>query len=132
MRRAATLLEVMVANTILIIALAAAAMSLTLGMRQIAERRTRATAELVAESHMEFLIATERARGLVDSDCGAVNYNRSVLGDGAGVFQASCSLEDGRPGPGHRRLTVDVSTTFDGRAISTSFSTYVPAALVFP
>jgi hypothetical protein len=40
MKRAATLLEVMVANTILIIVLAAAAMSLTLGMRQIAERRT--------------------------------------------------------------------------------------------
>ena len=59
-------------------------------------------------------------------------YTRDVVGDArTAVFIATCEMEaDSPPTPDRRytRLTATVSTRFDGRALQTSFATYIPSA----
>lgn len=120
-----SLLEVMVAASVLIIVLTSAASSLAMGFDFIAARRLQATAESVASSHMETLLATERDRILVASDCDPVPYNREVI-VGTTQFTASCSIDVDKPAVSARyaRLTVTVRWNHNG-GHSTSFATYI-------
>lgn len=129
--RAATILEVLVASVITIVCVTAAAGTLSMGFRFIAERRLRTTAELVCQSHMELLLATDRDRPLSADDCAPVRYTRDVAADArAAVFVASCEIAADAPRTPDRRynrLTAFVRTSFDGRDLVTSFATYIPA-----
>lgn len=123
-----TLVEAMVSGAILAIVLTATAGSLSMGFRFIAERRVRATAEMVCQSHMEMLLAVERERNLQASDCAPVRYTNEVIADDDGIFVGSCTIIENKPETPERaydRLVVDVNANFDGRVIKTSYSTYV-------
>jgi type II secretory pathway pseudopilin PulG len=126
--RGFSLVEAMVAGAILAIALTAAAGSLSMGFRFIAERRLKATAEMVAQSHMEMLLAVERERNLQASDCAPVPYTREVIGDDDAAFVATCTIVANRPvtpTAAYDRLVVDVVAAFEGRDIKASYATYV-------
>lgn len=120
------------ASAITIVCVTAAASTLTMGFRFIAERRLRTTAELVCQSHMELLLATDRERPLGAVDCAPVPYTRDVVGDArTAVFIATCEIEPNTPATADRRysrLTATVRTRFDGRDLQTSFATYIPSA----
>jgi hypothetical protein len=122
----------MVASAITIIVVTAAASTLAMGFRFIAERKLRATAEMVCQSHMELLLAIESTRPLGPPDCAPVRYTRAVLGDDdvSAVFTATCTLDPNTPVTPERRyqrLTAHIRATIDGRPIQTSFVTYVMA-----
>jgi prepilin-type N-terminal cleavage/methylation domain-containing protein len=130
--RAFSLLEVLIASAITLIVVTAAAATLSMAFRFIAERKLRTTAEMVAQSHMELLLATGGARRLVTSDCAPVRYTRAVLGDEdrAAVFTASCVIDANTPSTPQQkydRLTVNISAEIDGRPIKSSFVTYLVA-----
>lgn len=124
------------ASAITIICVTAAASTLQMGFRFIAERRLRVTAELVAQSHMELLLATDRDRPLGDFDCVPVPYTKEVIGDSrVAVFTASCRIEPNippTPDRRYQRLTTTVTTRFDGRSLQTAFVTYIPGNFAIP
>ncbi len=124
-RRGFSLIEAMVAGSILVIVLTSTAGSLALGFRFIAERRLRTQAEMVVQSHMEMLLAVDRERAIVPFDCQPVTYTRDVIGAGAGTFTASCRLLRDIPRTGFNRLEVTVETLNDGRPIRATYATYV-------
>lgn len=130
--RAFTLIEVLIAGTITIIAVTSAAGALSMGFRFVAERKLRTTAEMVAQSHMELLLATAASRRIKAADCDAVRYTRMVVGeeDRSAVFTASCTMAENTPATPARkytRLTAHVAAEIDGRDIHTSFATYLVA-----
>jgi Tfp pilus assembly protein PilV len=125
-----SLLEALVAGAILAIVLTSTAGGLAMAFRFVAERRLRTTAELVAESHMEMLLAIERTRQLQALDCRPVPYSREVIGDPGStvVFQASCRIIENTPATPERRydrLMVDIAVDFEGRILKSSYATYV-------
>lgn len=124
-----SLIEAMVAASILAIVLTSAAGGLAMGMRFIAERRLRATAEVVCQSHMEMILAIERGRNLQAADCAPVPYTREVIGSNeAAIFKATCRLIPNRPPTpeaSYDRLEVEVVVDFEGRALKSSYATYV-------
>jgi Tfp pilus assembly protein PilV len=129
-RRAFTLLEVLIAGAITLIAVTAAVGTLSMAFRFVAERKLRTTAEMVAQSHMELLLATAASRPLQSSDCAPVRYTRAVVGeeDLSGVFTATCAIAADTPSTPTRRvdrLTVQIEASVDGRRIQTSFVTYL-------
>ena len=98
--------------------------------RFVAERRLRTTAEIVAESHMEMLLAIERTRRLQAQDCLPVPYSREVIGDpeSSAVFIGRCRIiPNTPPTPDQRyeRLMVDIEVDFEGRLLKSSYATYV-------
>jgi len=128
--RGFSILEAMVAASILGIVLTSTAGSLALGFRFIADRRLRATNELVVQSHMEMLLALDRERAILPFDCRPVNYNRDVLGTTSGgvTFSASCQILRNTPPTSDQRinrLVVTSTTQGDGRVIKSSYSTYI-------
>ncbi len=125
-----SLIEAMVAGAILAIVLTSTAGALGMAFRFVAERRFRATAEVVAESHIEMLLAIERSRSLQNQDCQPIPYDREVVGDPGSsvVFFASCRIIENTPAtPGrlYDRLMVDVVVDFEGRGLKSSYATYV-------
>jgi hypothetical protein len=99
-----------------------------MAFRFVAERRVRVIADVVCQSHMELLMATEKARALLPSDCDPVRYTREVFGDTNAPFVASCSILRNQPpsaSASYDRLVVEVRTPFEGREIVSTFSTYV-------
>lgn len=123
-----SLVEVMIASSILIIVVTSAAGSVAMGFNLVSERRFRTMADSVAASHMETLIASSRDRYLDASDCAPVTYSREVVAGGT-LFTASCQMVSNRPAVAaadrFARLTVTVTWRHLGRDRSTSFSTYV-------
>jgi len=129
-RRGFSLVEAMVAGSILAVVLTSTAGGLAMAFRFVAERRLRATAEVVAESHMEMLLAIERTRRLQASDCAPVPYDREVIGDpdAVAVFTGSCRVIVNTPATPDRRydrLMVDVVVPFEGRELKSTYATYV-------
>ena len=130
--RAFTLIEVLIASAITLIAVTSAVGTLSMAFRFVAERKLRTTAEMVAQSHMELLLATAAARPLFASDCSPVRYTRAVLGDEdtTAVFTATCVIDADTPTTPERkynRLTASINAEIDGRAVRTSFVTYLVA-----
>ena len=130
--RGFSLLEVLIAGSITMVVVTAVVGTLSMAFRFIAERKLRATAEMVAESHMELLLATASARPIAPSDCAAVRYTRAVVGDEdtSAVFTATCTIDANTPSTPERnidRLRVDISAIVDGREVHTSFVTYLEA-----
>ncbi len=129
-QRGFSLVEAMVAGAILAIVLTSTAGGLGMAFRFVAERRLRATAEVVAESHMEMLLAVERHRRLQAEDCLPVPYNHEVIGDpGSGaVFVGSCRIIANTPATAEQRydrLMVEVVVRFEGRNLKSTYATYV-------
>jgi prepilin-type N-terminal cleavage/methylation domain-containing protein len=127
-----SLLEVMIACAILLVVLTASAGTLSMSSRFIAERKLRTTAEMVAQSHMELLLATASRRPIVSSDCQTVRYTRAVLGDEelTAVFAASCTIDKNTPATPEQkidRLTVTIDAELDLRRLRTQFVTYLVA-----
>lgn len=124
-----SLVEAMVAASILAIVLTTAVGAMSMGFRFIAERRLRTTAEAVCQSHMEMLLAIDRGRALLPGDCNVVTYDRDVVdADTSAVFRASCRLiRNQPPTPTQKfdRLMVDVAVAFEGRDLKTTYATYV-------
>ena len=130
MRRASgfSLIEALISGAILAIVLATTAGGLSMAFRFIAERRLRVTADTVCQSHMEMLLATEKARALQDLDCQPVQYTAEVFGESAAVFSATCTLvrnQPPTPQASYDRLVVSVRAPFQGRDVVTSYSTYL-------
>jgi Tfp pilus assembly protein PilV len=123
-----SLIEVMIAGTILVIVIASAAGSIALGFNLIADRRYKTMAESVAASHMELLVATTQQRYLDADDCVAVTYSREIEAGGT-LFTASCLLVPNTPvvtlANRFARLTVSVTYRHLGRDHTVNFSTYV-------
>ena len=123
-----SLIEALIAAVILAVVLATTAGGLSMAFRFVTERRLRATAEMVCQSHMEMLLAIERQRNLLPGDCQPVRYTREVLGDDDATFIAACTIIPNRPVTptgAYDRLVVEVTAPFEGREVKTSFSTYV-------
>ena len=130
MRRASgfSLIEALISGSILAIVLATTASGLSMAFRFVAERRVRVTADTVCQTHMEMLLATEKARALHDLDCQPVHYTPEVFGEPAGVFTASCSIvrnQPPTPSSSYDRLVVSVRAPFEGRDVVSTYSTYL-------
>lgn len=128
--RGFSLLEAMVAGAVLAIVLTSTAGGLAMAFRFVDERRLRTTAELVAESHMEMLLAIERGRRLQALDCQPVPYSREVIGDpgATAVFIGTCRIIENTPATPDRRydrLMVDIEVDFEGRLLKSTYATYV-------
>jgi hypothetical protein len=126
--RGFSLIEAMVAGAIVIIVLTSAASSLAMGFRFIAERKARMVAQMVAQSHMEMLLAIETERNLNPPyDCQPVRYNREIIGEEAAPFFARCSIlrDTPRSEGRYNRLVVEVEVVVDRRTLRNSFSTYL-------
>lgn len=126
--RGFSLIEALIAAVILAIVLATTAGGLSMAFRFVTERRLRATADMVCQSHMEMLLAVERQRNLQPSDCQPVRYTREVLGDDDATFVATCTIIPNRPVTptgAYDRLVVEVAAPFEGREVKTSYATYV-------
>lgn len=126
--RGFSLLEALVAGAILAVVLSTTAGALSMSYRFIAERRLRATSEMVCQSHMEMLLAIERDRNLQPRDCEPIPYTHEVIGENGAVFTASCRIIPNRPVTptgAYDRLEVDVVARFEGRELKTSYATYV-------
>lgn len=129
--RGFSLIEVLVASAITLVAVTAAVGTLSLAMRFIAERKLRATAEMVAQSHMELLLATASSRPLLSSDCAPVRYSRAVVGDEDmdAVFNATCVIRLIDPAdpevPNFLKLTTTIEAEVDRRRIHSEFVTYL-------
>lgn len=104
--RALTLLEVMVAGTILGVVLSATAAALSFGFNSTKHARRLAAAERLAGSHLETLLV-EHARGPVPAR-GSIRFNEEGQQDPAGLFTSTWSLEPNRPVSGAFRLAVEV------------------------
>jgi hypothetical protein len=112
----------------LAIVLATTASGLSMAFRFVAERRLRVIADVICQSHMELLLATEKARALQAFDCEPVQYTREVFGDTTAPFVASCSIlrnQPPSPSASYNRLVVEVRAPFEGREVVSTFSTYV-------
>lgn len=128
--RGFSLIEALIAGVILAIVLSTTAAGLSMGFRFVTERRLRATADMVSESHMEMLLAIERERNLQASDCLPVTYTNEVIGDAGATFTATCRLIPNRPVTptgDYNRLEVEVIARFEGRDLKSSYATYVVA-----
>jgi Tfp pilus assembly protein PilV len=123
-----SLVEVMIASSILVIVVTSAAGSIAMGFNLVSDRRFRTMGEAVAASHMETLIASSRDRYLEATDCDPVVYSREVVAGGT-LFTASCQIVRNTPAVAvadrFARLTVNVSWRHLGRVSKTSFSTYI-------
>jgi Tfp pilus assembly protein PilV len=123
-----SLIEALIAAVILAVVLATTAGGLSMAFRFVTERRLRAIADTVCQSHMEMLLAIERQRNLQASDCQPVRYTREVIGADDAIFVATCTIIPNRPvtpTASYDRLVVEVTVPFEGREIKTSYSTYV-------
>jgi Tfp pilus assembly protein PilV len=130
--RGFSLLEVLIAGSITLVVVTAVVGTLSMAFRFVAERQLRTTAEMVAQSHMELLLATASARPISASDCAPVRYTRAVVGDEdvSAQFTATCVIDTDTPATPERkidRLTTKVDAAIDGREIHTSFVTYLVA-----
>ncbi len=123
-----SLIEALIAAVILAIVLATTAGGLSMAFRFVTERRLRAVADTVCQSHMEMLLAIERQRNLQASDCQPVRYTREGTGDDDATFVATCTILTNQPvmpTASYDRLVVEVSAPFEGREVKSSYSTYV-------
>lgn len=120
--RAATLIEVMVAGTILAIVLSTVAAAMSFGFSTSAQSRRAAAAERIAAGHLETLILQNRLGGVPAR--GVVVVNDEGQDDPFGKFTSSWSLEPNKPVPGASRIAVEVSWN-DGFARTTRLVTYL-------
>jgi type II secretory pathway pseudopilin PulG len=119
-----TLIEVMVAGSILSIVLTTTATALVFGFTTTGRARRAAAAERIAAGHLEMLVLENRLRTVPPS--GSIRFNLEGQTDPAGAFTSTWSLDPNRPVPGASRLAVDVRWE-DGGTRSSRLVTYLSA-----
>ncbi len=120
-----SLLEALIAGTILAIILSAVASSISHVSDFIVTQRIKKQGQLIAQSHLESLLAIEYERPLTAGDCSPIIYSGNVKGDDGGVFVASCQLVPDHPEEGYTRLMVEVIAERNGKRMRSRFATYV-------
>jgi len=105
--RGLTLLEVLIAGSILTMVLANTAMLMGFAFERSGDARLSAAAERIAASHLETLLYEHKHGGIADS--GRVIFDATGRVDPRGQFVSSWVLEPDRPMVGASRLAVTVA-----------------------
>lgn len=106
-----SLVEVMIAGSILAVILSTSAMLLGFGFERTGDARRSAAAERIAASHLELLLLENAAGGIPSQ--GRRRFDVEGQADPRGAFVSSWTLERDRPVPGASRLAVEVGWNVD-------------------